>query len=69
MLEFLQRRGEYRCEGMEGDSGIAMEDVYGDDMQNLGGRLVLMLMRAGILVGGVVVVVVVETVVGGSCCC
>ena len=43
---------------MEGDSGIAMEDVCGDDMQNLGGRLVLMLMRAGILVGGVVVVVV-----------
>ena len=43
---------------MEGDSGIAMEDVCGDDMQNIGGRLVLMLMRAGILVGGVVVVVV-----------
>ena len=24
--------------GMEGDSGIAMEDVCGDDMWNLGGR-------------------------------
>ena len=44
---------------MEGDSGIVMEDVCGDDMRNLGERLVLMLMRAGILVGGVVVVVVV----------
>ena len=43
---------------MEGDSGIVMEDVCGDDMRNLGERLVLMLMRAGILVGGVVVVVV-----------
>ena len=44
---------------MEGDSGIVMEDVCGDDMRDLGERLVLMLMRAGILVGGVVVVVVV----------
>ena len=43
---------------MEGDSGIVMEDVCGDDMRNLGERLVLMLMRAGILVSGVVVVVV-----------
>ena len=43
---------------MEGDSGIVMEEVCGDDMQNLGGGLVLMLMRAGILVGGVLVVVV-----------
>ena len=41
---------------MEGD-GIVMEDVYRDGMRNLGGRLVLMLMREGILVGGVVVVV------------
>ena len=24
--------------GMEGDSGIAMEDVCGDDIWNLGGR-------------------------------
>ena len=43
---------------MEGDSGIVMENVCGDDMQNLRGRLVLMFMRAGILVGRVVVVVV-----------
>ena len=35
-----------------------MEDVCGDGRRNLGGRLVLMLMREGILVGGVVVVVV-----------
>ena len=41
-----------------GDSGIVMEDVCEDGMQNLGRRLVSMLMRAGILVGGVVVVVV-----------
>ena len=39
---------------MEGDSGIVMEDVCGNDMWNLGGRLVLMLMRTGILVGGVI---------------
>ena len=44
--------------GMEGDSGIVMEDVCEDGMQNLGGRLVLMLMRAGYLVGELVVVVV-----------
>ena len=43
--------------GMEGDIGIVMEEVYGNDMWNLGGRLVLMLVRAGILVGVVVVVV------------
>ena len=52
--------GEYMWGGggwmMEGD-GIVMEDVYRDGMRNLGGRLVLMLMREGILVGGVVVVV------------
>ena len=42
--------------GKEGVSGIVMEDVYEDVLQNLGGRLVLMLMRAGILVGWVVVV-------------
>ena len=41
---------------MKGYSFIIMEDVREDDLQNLGGRLVLMLMRAGILVGGVVVV-------------
>ena len=50
MLEF---RG-----GMEGDIGIVMEDVCEDGMRNLGGRLVSMLMRTGILVGGVVVVAV-----------
>ena len=37
---------------MEGDSGIVMKDVCGDDMRNLGG------MRAGNLVGGVVMAVV-----------
>ena len=43
--------------GGAGD-GSVMEDVlYRDGMRNLGGRLVLMLMREGILVGGVVVVV------------
>ena len=40
---------------MEGDSGIVMEELSGDDMWNLGGGLVLMLMRPGILFGGVVV--------------
>ena len=40
---------------MEGDSDIVMDDVCGDDMWNLGGRLVLMLMRADVLVGEVVV--------------
>ena len=44
--------------GMGGDSGIIMEDVCEDGMQNLGARLVSMLLRAGILVGGLVVVVV-----------
>ena len=43
---------------MMGDSGVVMEDVHGEDLRNLGGRLVLMLMRAGILAGGVVVVLV-----------
>ena len=47
---------EYRCGEMEGDSGIVLE-VYRDDKRNLGGGMVLMLMRAGILVVGVVVVV------------
>ena len=41
---------------MEGDGGIILE-VCGDDKRNLGGGMVLMLMRAGILVVGVVVVV------------
>ena len=43
---------------MRGDSGIFMEDVCEDGMRNIGGRLVSMLMRAGILVGGLVMVVV-----------
>ena len=38
--------------GMEGDNGIVMEDLCEDGMQNLGGRLVLMLMRGGILRAG-----------------
>ena len=37
---------------MEGDNVIVMEDVREDGMRNLGGRLVLMLTKAGILVGG-----------------
>ena len=37
---------------MEDDSGIVMEDVREDGIRNLGGRLVLMLTKAGILVGG-----------------
>ena len=41
-----------------GYSGIIMEDVCENGMWNLVGRLVLMLMRAGILVGEVVVMVV-----------
>ena len=57
MLEFLQRPREDGCGGMRGDSGIVMEDVCEDGMRNLGGRLVSMLMRAGILVGGLVVAV------------
>ena len=43
---------------MEGDNDIAIEDVCGDDLQNLGGRLVLMFIRADILVNEVVVVAV-----------
>ena len=50
---------------MEGDSVMIIEDVCGDDMQNLGGRLLLMLMRAGILIGEAVVVVVGVMVVVG----
>ena len=45
-------RGNIGAGVMEGDSGIVMEEVCGDDMRNLGGGLVLMLMRAGYLVGG-----------------
>ena len=56
---------------MEGDSGIiVIEDVCEDDMQNLGGRLVLMLTTAGILVGklGVVAVGVMVGVAVGVIC-
>ena len=59
MLEFLQCPGEDGYwGGMESDSGIVMEDVCEDGMQNLGGRVVLILMRAGCLVGELIVVVV-----------
>ena len=50
--------GEDGCGGMQGDSSIVIEDLCEDMMQNLGERLALMLMRAGILVGEVVVVAV-----------
>ena len=43
-------------EGMEGYSGIFIEDVCQDSIRTLVRRLVLMLIRAGILVGEVVVV-------------
>ena len=43
---------------MQGESGIPIEDVCEYGMQNIGGRLVLMLMGTGILVGEVVVVAV-----------
>ena len=36
--------------GMEGHSGIVIEDVCKGDMRNLGGRLVLRLTRASILI-------------------
>ena len=52
---------------MESDSDVVTEDVCEDGMQNLGGRLLLMLMTGGILVGELVVVVVaviVEVAVG-----
>ena len=48
---------------MEGDSIFVIEDVCEDGTQNLGGRLVLILMRAGILVGELVVVAVAVIVV------
>ena len=60
MLEFLEHPGEDGC-GRKGggDSGIVMEDVCEDGIQNLGvRRLVLIILKAGILVGGLVVVVV-----------
>ena len=44
--------------GMEGDRCIVKEDVCKNDMQNLGGRLVLIFMRTDILVGGMKVLAV-----------
>ena len=43
---------------MEDDRGIDIENECEADKRNIGGRLVLMLMRAGIFVGEVVVAVV-----------
>ena len=60
----MQRTGEDGCGGMTVDSGIVMEDLCGDGMENLGGRLVSILMRVSILVGGVVVVAVMVLAVG-----
>ena len=41
LLDFLQRPGEDECEwgggGIEGDSGIFIEDACEEGMQNLGG--------------------------------
>ena len=51
-------QGKMSVVEMEGDSGIVIEDLCGCDMQNLGRRMVFMLMRASILVGEVVVVAV-----------
>ena len=69
LLKFLQRPGEDSSGGMEGDSGIVIEDVCQDGMQNLVGRIALMLTIAGIFVDelvvvgvGVMVVVVVEVI-------
>ena len=50
--------GKDGCGGNGGDSDIVMEDVCEVGIRNLGGRMVSMLMRAGILLGGLVVVVV-----------
>ena len=40
-----------------------IKNVCEDDLQNLGGRIMLMLLRAGILVGEVIVLTVVVMVV------
>ena len=58
MLELLQRLGEMGAGKMEDDRGIDIESECEVDKRNIGGRLVLMLMRAGIFVGEVVVAVV-----------
>lgn len=57
-MEFLQRLGEMGAGKMEDDRGIDIENECEADKRNIGGRLVLMLMRAGIFVGEVVVAVV-----------
>ena len=58
LLEFLQRLRKDGSRVMESDSGIITEDVCEDGMQNLSGRLILMLARAGMSVGEMVVVAV-----------
>ena len=44
--------------GMAGDSYIVIKDVCEDGMRNLGGKLMLMFTRAGILVGDLVMMAV-----------
>ena len=46
------------AEGMEGESGVVIEGICEDDMQNLSWRLVWILIRAVITFGEVVVVAV-----------
>ena len=57
-MPWRTRLGEDGCSGMLGDRSIVIEDECENGMQNLGGTLVLMLMRTGILVAEVVVVAV-----------
>ena len=57
LLEFLQRLGKMVAGG-RGGGGWWWVVIYEDGMPNLGGRLMSILMRAGILVGGVIVVAV-----------
>ena len=61
---------------MKGDRNIVIEDVCEDGMLNLGGGLVLIVMRAGILFGemevvavGVMVVVAVRMMFFAYCFC
>ena len=58
LLEFLQRAGKMGEVEVEDDRGLVMEDECMIHIQNLGGRLVLIFIRAGILVCLVAVVVV-----------
>ena len=51
------------AEGMEGESGVVIEGICEDDMQNLSWRLVWILIRASITFGKVVVVAVCVMVV------